>query len=248
MRMRTTLARAREVLRGELRQVEAHWRPTLIVACAAVALLLPKYPGTLEWFPALLKAIGGVAFARTCADVHFDQTFLLQGIFPLLIVFAMREKLSDYGLGLGNVRLGLKMCALFYVLYIPCFVVLFLNPGFQQYYASVANSYATWGAFFASQILTLIFLCFRTEFLFRGFILFGIKKNYGPYAAMLMQLIPYVMVHVGKAQLEALGSLPVGLALAYLAVRTGSIWYGALLHGSIALLFNALILLRHFLT
>jgi membrane protease YdiL (CAAX protease family) len=38
----------------------------------------------------------------------------------------------------------------------------------------------------------------------------------------------------------------VGLALAYLALRTRSIWYGALLHGSIALLLNALILFLHF--
>jgi membrane protease YdiL (CAAX protease family) len=41
--------------------------------------------------------------------------------------------------------------------------------------------------------------------------------------------------------MEALGSLPVGIALGWLAVKTNSIWYGAFLHGSIALMFNALI-------
>jgi len=242
-----SIAKARETVQTELRWLDARWRPTLVVACAAVALLLPKYTATLKWFPRVLTMIGGAEFARICADVHFDQTFLLQGVFPFLMVIAMREGPRDYGLGLGDVRLGLKMCGFFYLLYIPCFIVLFMNSGFQQYYAGVACSYSTWGAFFGAQIPTLLFLCFRTEFLFRGFILFGIKKDYGPYVGILMQIIPYVMVHAGKAQLEALGSLPVGLALAYLAVRTGSIWYGALLHGSIALLFNALILFLHFL-
>jgi len=240
------IPKAKERLFAELREIDARWRPTLIVACAAVALLLPKYTGSLKWFPELLTAIGGAEFARDSARFHFDQTFLLQGLFPLLIIFAMREKPSAYGLGLGNWRLGLKMCGLFYLLYIPCFAVLFFNADFQAYYAGVARSYETWGAFFSAQIPAIAFLCFRTEFFFRGFILFGIAKDYGPYAGMLMQSIPYVMVHAGKAQLEALGSLPVGLALGYLAIRTGSIWYGAFLHGSIALLFNALILFLHF--
>jgi membrane protease YdiL (CAAX protease family) len=95
-------------------------------------------------------------------------------------------------------------------------------------------------------VVLVTLLCIRTEFLYRGFLLFGIQKEYGPYAGVLVQVIPYVLAHAGKAELEALGSLPVGLALGYLAVRTGSIWYGAVLHGSIALLFNALILFRHF--
>jgi len=240
------LAKARECFLVELRGLDARWHPTLIVASASVALLLPKYTGSLKWFPELLTAIGGTEFAGSCARIHFDQTFLLQGLFPLLMILAMREKPSAYGLGLGDIRLGLKMCGLFFLLYIPCFVVLFFNADFQAYYAGVTRSHETWGTFFAAQIPAIVFLCFRTEFFFRGFILFGIAKDYGAYAGMLMQVIPYVMVHAGKAQLEALGSLPVGLALAYLAVRTGSIWYGAFLHGSIALLFNALILLLHF--
>lgn len=236
-----------EVIRNESVRIDARWRPTLIVTSAIVALLLPKYAGTFEWFSPLLTAIGGAGFAKTCVHVHFDQTFLMQGVFPVFMVLAMRERLSDYGLGLGDMRLGFKLCAIFYLLYIPCFVVLFLNPAFQQFYAGITRSYTTWGAFFVGEVSTLLFLCFRTEFLFRGFMLFGIKKDYGPYAAILVQLIPYVMVHIGKVQMEALGSLPVGFALGYLAIRTGSIWYGAFLHGSIALLLNAAILLKHFL-
>ena len=76
--------------------------------------------------------------------------------------------------------------------------------------------------------------------------LFGVKREYGAYVGILVQIIPYVLMHGGKAEMEAFGSLPVGLALAYLAVKTESIWYGVLLHGSIAIMFNALILLLHF--
>ena len=49
------------------------------------------------------------------------------------------------------------------------------------------------------------------------------------------------MIHFGKPGIETFGSFPVGLALGYLAARSGSIWYGVLLHWTIALMLSGLL-------
>jgi membrane protease YdiL (CAAX protease family) len=41
-------------------------------------------------------------------------------------------------------------------------------------------------------------------------------------------------MHLGKAELEALGSIAAGIALGVLALRTRSFWYGVLIHGVVA--------------
>ena len=229
---------------AESEAVGFRWRPAVIVACGALALLLPEYHGANNWFTDLLRWMGGGGFAGACQRCGLNYAFVIQAGLPIIAIVSLREKLTDYGLGLGDVRRGLRICLAFCLIYVPCFIALLANESFRGYYAGVAERYATWPQFFAGEVIAILFLSFRTEFLFRGFLLFGTEKDYGPYAAMLLPLIPYVLIHAGKAELEALGSLPVGLALGYLAIRTRSIWYGIILHGSIALLLNAAILLR----
>jgi len=239
-----TLGKAWLGVREEAERMGFRWRPTLVVVWVALALLLPEYHKG-GWFISLLGWVGGDGFAHWCATHGINLKLILHVAIPMGLILIMRERLRDYGLGLGKVRTGLKVCAICYILYVPCFIVLFANSGFQEYYASVATHYHTVTQLLIRQSFIVAILCLRTEFLYRGFLLFGLKRHYGAPVGILVQLIPYVLVHSGKAELEALGSLPVGLALGYIAVKTESIWYGALLHGSIALLFNVLILLSH---
>jgi len=229
-----------KAVKTEAQNLGFRWRVTLIVATAVVLLLLPAYHKG-GWFFDATRRMTGEDFARTLRSLGVNYRLLLDVAVPVGVLAATRQRLRDYGLGLGKIKTGLLLMAVFYVVYIPCFIVLFSNPGFQQYYDGVSKQYATWGHFLSRELVVIALLSLRTEFLFRGFLLFGVKREYGAYAGILVQVIPYVLVHSGKAEMEALGSLPVGLALAWLAVKTGSIWYGAILHGSIALMFNALI-------
>ncbi|MCX5770098.1 MAG: type II CAAX endopeptidase family protein [Candidatus Hydrogenedentes bacterium] len=226
-------------------QAEAHrigfrWRVTLVVATVVVLLLLPSYHKG-AWFLDGLRWIGGEPFARQARSFGINYRLLLDVFVPLVVLALMGQRFRDYGLGLGKVKKGLALSLLFYVIYIPCFIVLFSNPGFQQYYDGVTKHYQTWQQFLVRETVIVTLLSLRTEFLFRGFLLFGVKREYGAYAGILVQVMPYVLVHAGKAEMEALGSLGVGLALGWLAVKTESIWYGVVLHGSIALLFNVFI-------
>jgi uncharacterized protein len=72
------------------------------------------------------------------------------------------------------------------------------------------------------------------EFLFRGWLLNGLLPHFGRGGAVLIQTVPFAIMHLGKPEPEALGSIIAGVALGVLALRTRSFWYGAFLHGSIA--------------
>ena len=227
-------------IKAEAQRVGFRWRVTLIVATAVVLLLLPSYHKGV-WFFDVLRWIGGENFARLARSSGINHRLMLDVCVPLGILAATGQRFRDYGLGLGKVKKGLALSLLFYVIYVPCFIVLFSNPGFQQYYDGVTKHYQTWQQFLVRETVIVALLSLRTEFLFRGFLLFGVKREYGAYVGILVQAMPYVLVHAGKAEMEALGSLGVGLALGWLAIKTESIWYGAVLHGSIALMYNALI-------
>lgn len=227
-------------LRQEARTLGFEWRFLLIVTCFTAVLMIPLYHRG-EWFEAGLRWLGGDGFFDACRHYGISFKVALRVAAPVILILAMREKLRDYGLGLGKVRLGLMLCGLFYLLYIPCFIVLMLNDSFRGYYAGVADRYAGWSEFLGNEVLRVFVIMTAGEFLYRGFLLFGTRKYFGPLAALLLPLIPYVYGHQGKSEIEALGSFPVGLALAYLAIKTDSIWYGVLLHATIAIGFNALI-------
>jgi len=49
-----------------------------------------------------------------------------------------------------------------------------------------------------------------------------------------VQTLPFALLHTGKPEAEALSSVFAGVALGWLALRTRSFWWGALLHAAIA--------------
>jgi membrane protease YdiL (CAAX protease family) len=77
------------------------------------------------------------------------------------------------------------------------------------------------------------------EFFFRGYLLFGLFPKIG-YLAIFVAAIPYVMVHFAKPPSEALGSMFAGILLGYMALRSGSIWGGFLLHWVVGMTMDAL--------
>jgi len=233
-----------DLLRREGKAVGLQVYPMLLLALCAVVLIIPRYhSGTSYW--RLLAWLGGDGLVTFLRRAGLSFSFAVQVGLPVIFILASRGKLRESGLGLGHLKVGLKMCVLFYGLYVPCFIALPMNTAFRTYYARAMSNPAPWSTLFTWQLLSTAMTVFACEFLFRGFLLFGMEKHHGPAPAILIHLMPYVFHHMGKPEIEILGSFPVGLALAYLAVKTRSIWYGVLLHASIAWLLNAAVLIVH---
>ncbi len=105
------------------------------------------------------------------------------------------------------------------------------RPGLRTLYPVIEPSLsASWLSYVAILMVTLL----TVEFFFRGFLLFGLTSRFGNVGVWLMT-VPYALIHLHKPPLEAFASVPGGVALGILALTTGSIWPGLVLHLGVAL-------------
>jgi len=81
-------------------------------------------------------------------------------------------------------------------------------------------------------LLTSVLDLVPTEFLLRGFLMFALLRAIGPFG-VVVAVVPFVMVHIGKPDLEALSTLGGGLVFGWLTWRTGAIWASAAYHVAI---------------
>jgi membrane protease YdiL (CAAX protease family) len=97
------------------------------------------------------------------------------------------------------------------------------NPSMRSYYMHDAAG-LPWTTF-----LDLI----GWEFIFRGWILFGYARKFGPETIWL-QAVPFALMHLGKPELETLSTIFGGFAFGWVAWRTKSFVYPFLIHWFIA--------------
>lgn len=142
-------------------------------------------------------------------------------VVPLLTLLLLGERPSDYGLRIGEWRIGLAVAAGLALLVTPVILVVSGLPDFQLYYAQQeAGPLAILGR--AVDVAA-------AEFLFRGFLMWTLIRIAGPMGVVLATF-PFVFTHLGKPELETLSTFFGGLCFGWLAWRTRSVLYGALLH------------------
>jgi membrane protease YdiL (CAAX protease family) len=226
--------------------------PAVIICGASALLVISHYQGAASY----LRTLTGPRF-----DTHpaigafghlwwFGSSLVLYFLAPLLLAKVTRGSFHrNYGLGLGDWRAGLKISALFLAVMLPAVLVASRMDAFKGMYPLAGN-----GAFMLNEAgkstpSVKLFLVYELgyflyfvgwEFLFRGWMLNGLLPTFGRAGAILVQVAPFVIMHLGKAELEALGSIVAGVALGVLALRTRSFWYGALIHGVIAVFMDVL--------
>jgi membrane protease YdiL (CAAX protease family) len=125
-----------------------------------------------------------------------------------------RDKPRDYGIRLGHWKPSI-------ILILVCLAAMALilygaskMPEFRSYYSGYAKSWS-------ELLLDAALYMFAWEFIFRGYMLFGLEKSIGK-SAIFVQAIPFVLLHFGKPFLETLFCIPGGFILGYVAYRTRS--------------------------
>ena len=81
----------------------------------------------------------------------------------------------------------------------------------------------------AQYIAEWIVIIFAIEYIYRGFLLFGLRKECGE-RAILVQMIPFALLHAGKPEIETIGCILTGLYFGYVAYRTNSMWPVFIIH------------------
>jgi membrane protease YdiL (CAAX protease family) len=153
-------------------------------------------------------------------------TFFILGI--AVIKFGLKEKLSDYGLQFGDFKVGVKISLIFLSVMIILIWFVSASPAFAEKYPHLSNAKSDWNTLLVYESGMLLYM-FAWEFIWRGFMLFGLEKRFGVYT-VLMQMIPFVILHNGKPFLETFGAIFGGIALGILALRTRSIYYCVATH------------------
>lgn len=153
-------------------------------------------------------------------------------LLPCICLRLLGDRIADSGLRLHLSRRSWALYAVLLVVVLPVVVLAANSPAFLDRYPRYPHAGATWSrlilweAAYGFQFASL-------EFFFRGFLLFGLARSLGS-AAIFVSVVPYTMIHFGKALPETLGSVIAGIVLGTLALRTRSIYGGVLLHCGVA--------------
>jgi len=176
---------------------------------------------------------------RTVRTLGFQEFILKEAIFylsiPIIILLIMKKDPRDFGLRLGDRKKLKKYFLILFLLAVPFMIIGASMPEYQDYYPR----------FYYKNVLDFIrwellvgLLMLSTEFFYRGFMLFGLKRL-GKWS-ILAQAVPYAYVHLGKPMTEVYYSFFAGLAFGYIDWDTESIMPSFLLHWTTSIIFDSL--------
>jgi membrane protease YdiL (CAAX protease family) len=165
-----------------------------------------------------------IAFNNRFVQAEYDR-FVLEFIIPIAIILLVwREDPRQYGLRLGDWRLGLVVVVAGVA--VMAVVIWFLGrqPDFRAYYTDTIAGRPMWRLILDTGVDLIAW-----EFFFRGWLLWALGRKYGTDAIWL-QIIPFALMHVWKPEIEQLSTLVGGAVFGLLAWRTKSFVWGWLLH------------------
>ncbi len=250
-----------------------HERPGQIIGSAFILIMLWGYHGNLdlfrsiaetEWFPKGI--IEGIKSSLLSIAPWYNQLlsfwagFFFVVFIPILIIkFGFKQKLSDYGLALpskGERAFAFKVFLTLTLICLPFFWIGAGSESMQKVYPFYKNFTSI--PQFAFYELTYLPFFIAIEFIFRGYLLFGlagVKDNeagvskgglYGVFYfsryAILIQMLSYTAWHLGKPIPELWGTPLWGIATGVCALKVRSIWPGTLSHWLLNIFLDAMIL------
>jgi membrane protease YdiL (CAAX protease family) len=149
--------------------------------------------------------------------------FVLFLVVPSAIVLlGYHDDPRRYGLRLGDWRWGAGLLAVGLLVMTPIILALATLPAFRGYYGVPPIPL---GVAVLNNLVELL----PAEFLLRGFLMFALWRRIGPLA-LVVQLIPFVLTHIGKPEIELWSTFIGGAVFAWLDWRTRSIVWSALGH------------------
>lgn len=219
-------------------------RSSILLLSAPLLLSLYYYHGVSgyeRWFAGNDIPVSGDLVNRYYQFLVFA---VLVGILPLFCIKGIfREPLREFGTGWGEWKKWMpRIFGLILLVIVPLMWFAARLPEIKAEYPLARVLFQQGHLFWRYEAMYIIFYYIAWEFFFRGFLLFGLAKEFGAAPAILIQTISSCLIHVGKPEGETLGAILVGITFGILALRTKSIWYGWLLHISIGVLTDYFVL------
>ncbi|HMJ12225.1 MAG TPA: CPBP family intramembrane glutamic endopeptidase [Polyangiaceae bacterium] len=212
-------------------------RAAAVLVTVALSLVLARFFGgssVLLKHPQMARLLAGLPYPDLYPWLYWAGFKLVNyGLLPALCIrFVLKRRLGEHGLRfVREPKVWLLYLGMLAVVLPLTFVAAQSATFLDTYpkYRSVGQSWTQlliWESAYAFQFLML-------EFFFRGFLLFALARYIGSLAIFVM-IVPYCMIHFGKPFAECVGSIVAGTVLGTVALRTGSIYGGVVVHCGVA--------------
>lgn len=208
-------------------------RAAVVLVAATLLVLLHLQIGNRRFYRSTLDNVLGFADPEFGAWAWwFGMQGVLGFVVPALILLVgFRWTPRQAGLGLGDWKLAGGLALAYVPLVVVGTWVLSDGAGFQAQYPHFFPAKSDWGIWLAYEALFL-FYWFGWEYLWRGFVLFGTAPAVGAPLAIVMQTVPFAILHAQKPPVEAYLSVLGGLALGALVWRCRSFWIAVPIHAA----------------
>ena len=184
--------------------VRRNYEACLVISLATIFLLLAKH--------------------HRLSELWLDSLFYY-GVLPILsIVILLRKNPLHFGLRLGDYKVW------GFHLLVSCPIVFLLiylgvtTEAVQNYYRNRSSNFNPF-----LYMLEMAIQLWGWEFIFRGFMLFGLKDKLKENA-IFVQMIPFALLHLGKPESETISCIFSGIYFGYVCYRTNSFWPAYFLH------------------
>lgn len=165
---------------------------------------------------------------RITGTKAYDRMVLYFVIPMAIILLLFRDRPADYGFRIGDWRTGLLWTVVGCVAMAIILWFLARTPAMKSFYTAKAPENTAYLIYITAVDL------FGWEFMWRGFVLFGMAQVIGPGPAIFLQAVPFAFMHLGKPEVEALTTIFGGAAFGFIAWQSGSFLYPFLIHWFIA--------------
>jgi membrane protease YdiL (CAAX protease family) len=231
-----------QALRAQLSPVPA----TIFVAGGLCLWLYGDFSSLHFFSEAIVPRLGlsAVEAGATAFFYWYGSTVVTLVVLPTLALRIAERRVRPedrvpLGWGLGDRRFGLAAAALAYAVMLVLVAFAVSRPEFRAKYPLYQGAGRSLGAFLAYEAAYVLYFVGWESF-FRGFLTLGLARTLGVWSAFV-QMLPFVVLHLGKPHLEVMSSVFGGVLLGVLALRTGSFWYGFLIHAATAVTLDVLV-------
>ena len=233
------------VLAGKVVEAFAppHRRSTVILLAATVLMLVWAYFGSPAFCAGFFVRPGDDGRAAG-AIVGFGACFLLLGVVPAAIVrLVLGAPLADYGLRVGDAGRTLRITLLLVPVFLAAAFAGSRDPAILAKFPINPRAGESAGMFALHAASYLLFYL-GWEFIFRGFLLFGLRPAIGDTSAVLVQTMASALLHLGGPAAETFGAIPAGVLWGAIALHTRSLLPGLVHHVLLGIALDAFIVGR----
>ncbi len=163
------------------------------------------------------------------------SAFIIFGILPILIVkYVFHENLDQYGFAFIHKNVKPVYFFIMLVMVVPIMISLSKRENIYSHYPEVKSATISRLSLLLSSI-TYILYYFGYEGLFRGFLVFGLRRYTGDLFAVITSMVFTSITHLSSPLIVLIGSMVSGVIFPYIVILSGSIWALFVFHSLIGI-------------